>query len=331
MHNFWENDEFSLISMSLNMQDIFVPPARIGSMGLFQMEGVTTTTVSIEKQGNTLNLIPTAARGTMPEYKSGQKPNLRAIGIPHLPKNDAVIADSVQNVRGFGTDNLEAVATVVANKLAALKADHETTWEYHRIGALQGKVLDADGTTEVYDLHSLFGVSRQTITWDTTDISDMRVQVAVALEDAMDDALFGASWTGIHVFCSEGFWAELIASTEIGDAYKSFQSRVNFAADQTRQPFNFAGINFERLRGKVGSVKFVPDDEAFAIPLGTSGLFKQFNAPGTFEDTVNTVGLPYYARQEPMKFGTGRELHTQSNPLLMCMRPLALIKLTMNK
>ncbi len=45
-------------------------------------------------------------------------------------------------------------------------------------------------------------------------------------------------------------------------------------------------------------------------------------------ETVNTPGLPRYAKQARMKFDRGVELHTQSNPLPLCVRPHLLVKLT---
>ena len=330
MRNLWESDDFSITSMTQTMEDLRIVPAKIGQLGLFEMEGVTTTTVGIESRANELKLIPVAARGTMPTYKRETNRNLRVIAIPHLPKNDDILAESIQNVRGFGTDALEAFSNVVAQRLLALKNDHETTWEYHRIGALQGQVLDADGTSVVYDIHAEFGITRTTVNWDTTDVDGVRV-LALALQDHIDDNMFGQSYSGIMVICSEGFWAKLITSTEVKDAFKQFQSTVFFSKDQTSQPFQFAGLSFMRLNGRVGSIPFIPDDTAAAFPIGATGLFKQYNAPAPFEETVNTIGLPYYARQEPMRFGIGRELHTNSNPLFICRRPATLVEVTFSE
>ena len=45
-------------------------------------------------------------------------------------------------------------------------------------------------------------------------------------------------------------------------------------------------------------------------------------------ETVNTLGLPYYAKQEVMKFNKGVEIETQSNPICLNTLPEAVIKLT---
>ncbi len=72
--------------------------------------------------------------------------------------------------------------------------------------------------------------------------------------------------------------------------------------------------------------KFVADDEAHFFPLGTAMTFRTHFAPADFNETANTLGLPLYAKQEPRKFGRGTDLHTQSNPLPVCLRPEVLVK-----
>jgi len=43
---------------------------------------------------------------------------------------------------------------------------------------------------------------------------------------------------------------------------------------------------------------------------------------------VNTIGLPIYAKSEERQYGRGVNMHTQSNPLPLCLRPELLVKLT---
>ena len=88
------------------------------------------------------------------------------------------------------------------------------------------------------------------------------------------------------------------------------------------------GIVFERYRGNVGGVPYVPEDRAFAVPEGVPDLFITNFAPADYMETVNTNGLPYYASQELLPHNKGVDLEAQSNPLSLCTRPGAVIKLT---
>jgi len=44
-------------------------------------------------------------------------------------------------------------------------------------------------------------------------------------------------------------------------------------------------------------------------------------------ETVNTQGIPYYSKIEPLPFNKGVAGEAQSNPLHLCTRPLAQILL----
>ena len=61
---------------------------------------------------------------------------------------------------------------------------------------------------------------------------------------------------------------------------------------------------------------------------GVPGLFQSKYAPADYMETVNTVGLPYYAKQWQMEGGKGRVLESQSNPLHLCTRPNAIVEIT---
>ena len=62
------------------------------------------------------------------------------------------------------------------------------------------------------------------------------------------------------------------------------------------------------------------------VPEGVAGLFITRFAPADYLDTVNTLGLPYYADSQP-KGRKGVKLEVQSNPLHLCLVPGAIIEL----
>ncbi len=105
--------------------------------------------------------------------------------------------------------------------------------------------------------------------------------------------------------------------------------------DDVRAGFTFGGIVFEEYRGQAtdgsgATRRFIAAGEAHAFPIGTIDTFGTYVAPADFNETVNTLGQPLYAKQDARKFERGTDLHTQSNPLPMCHRPGVLVKLTMS-
>lgn len=325
MLDVFRSDAFSVIELTKAMELLPYAPARLDP--LFPKKGVSTTSVTIEYREGKLSLLPVAARGTMPTYETRGQRKLRSFLVPHIPANDAVMADEVQGVRAFGSEtDVETVSAVVNEKLAALKQDHELTWEYHRIGALQGEILDADGTTVIYNLFDEFGLAQYVGTLDpaTDDIK----AAAMTIIREMESRLGATPYTRIRAICGDQFWDDMIANTNVKDAWNRFQDNSFARTQQDRAGFNYADITWENYRGKVGSRDFIAADKVVFYPEGVPNLFQHYMAPANFIETVNTNGRPTYAKQETMRFDIGIELHTQSNPLMMCHRPGLLLTAT---
>jgi hypothetical protein len=187
--------------------------------------------------------------------------------------------------------------------------------------------VDADGSTELLDLFNSFGISQ--VTHDlklSTSTTKVRVKI-LELSDKMEDTLDGVSFTGMRVFCGRNYFKKLISHPDVEKAYERYNNGEALRNDP-RGGFEFAGAIFEQYRGQVGGKKFIGDDEAYAVPQGVIDLFIARYAPANYMETVGTNGLPYYSKIEPLKMNKGVEIESQSNPIVLCTRPNAVIKLT---
>jgi len=322
--NVFDSDLFSLHSLTLSINKLPFKPARIGQLGIFATQGVPTTVVEIEEQNGLLGLLPTRRRGEPASLGRGPKRTVRPLSIPHIPHEDSITAESVQNVRAFGSENqLETVATVVNDRLALMRQNHEVTLEHLRAGALQGRILDADGTTVLCNVFDEFKVEQQSTDFvfgtTTTDIQAKVLSVKRSIEQSLGVAVYDH----VHCLCGETWWGKFIAHTLVKAAFDRYQEGAWLREDM-RSGFTFCGVTFEEYTGTVGGVSFIPATEARFFPVGTPNLFITYFTPADFMETVNTIGLPVYAKQEPMKFNRGVDLHTQSNPLPICTRPRVL-------
>lgn len=332
MLDVFKTDAFSLLSLTAAINKLPYVPGRLGAMGLFKEQGITTLTAMVEEQAGKLALIPTAARGTMPNVLGKGTRTARVFRVPHVPLNTAVMADEVQGVRLFGSeDSTETVTAVVNDKLEAMRQSHELTHEWHRVGAVKGLVLDADGSSTIYDLFDEFGLVQTEVNFDFAN-ADLDVKAkALELKRAVETALGGTPFQRIHAMCGDDFFDALVGHPKVENAFELYTSGAFYHEDQ-REGFEYPnGVVWENYRGQVGATKFFADEEGYAFPVGAPDLFFHWSAPANFMETVNTVGQKIYAKQEVMKFDVGVELHTQSNPLLICTRPQCLIKLTMDE
>jgi len=326
VNNVFDSDIFSLQSLTDAINKLPFKPSRIGSMGLFGTRGVTTLTVLIEENADKLALLSTKHRGGPSNVGQGEKRTVRSFAIPHIPLEDAILAEQVQNIRAFGTENqLQSVSQVVNDRLEVMRQSHEVTLEYHRIGALQGKIYDADGVTLLFNLFTEFGVSEQEVDFDLGDsTTDCRLK-CLAVKRAVETALGAAPYDHIHAFVGKTWFDAFIGHTSVKEAYDRFQEG-QFLRNDPRKGFEFAGIVFEEYPGTVSGVDFFPAAQARFFPVGVPNMYLTYFAPADFMETVNTVGLPIYAKKEMMSLDRGVTLHTQQNPLCVCTRPKALIK-----
>lgn len=334
MLDIFRSDAFSLTTLS----DAFIKapyvPGQIGRMGLFRSSGISTTTAVIEYKSGSISLIQTSPRGGVgSQLGSLGKRTMKSFVVPHLEKNATVYADEVQGVRAFGSeDGTTAVQAIVDEKLARLRAEHEMTLEHMRIGAVQGLVKDADGST-LFDLFTEFGEVQQTETLtvdDDTDIPNLlRGSIQAAQRKA--EAELGASpVTGWTILCGPTFFDNVQKDVNM-TANLRYEAAARLTGTQgqsaSQREFVYAGVRFVEYRG---GTSYIADADGFLIPEG-SDIFRTYFAPADFIETVNTLGLPGYAKMvSDDELNRWVRLHTQSNPLVLCLRPRVIVKLAVS-
>lgn len=324
----FRDDIFGVAQLTDAINSIKAIPGRIGAMGLFEEKPCTDLTILVEEKEGVLVIYPVSARGTPAKMGVPEKRNIKTFRLYHIEVDDAVMADEVQGRRAFGkATEKQTVAGKVTEKLAVLRRGYEITAEYHKIGAIQGVVYDHDGTTPLTNLWDEFGkeeiIQDFAFTTDTTNINQLCVDVARDIETELG----AVPYDHIHVFCGKNWFDKLVSHAKVEAAYARFMDGAFLRAD-VRAGFPLGRLVFEEYSGKVGNVSFIDDDIARAFPVGVPGLFKTYHGPADWNETVNTPGIPYYARQEIMPMGKGVALSTQTNPLTLCLRPRVLLRLT---
>ncbi len=332
MQNPFDNAAFSMASLTAAINIIPNRYGRLEALGLFPPRPVRFRQVLVEEMHGVLNLLPTREPGAPGTVGTQGKRAVRSFVVPHIPHDDVVLPENVQGLRAFGSETeVESIAGVLARHLETMRNKHAITLEHLRMGALKGEILDADGTTLV-DLYTEFGITPTTVSFALGTASTNVKGKCLAVLRHIEDNLLGEFMTGVHCLCSPEFFDQLTSHAKVEAAYARWQEGAALIND-TRAGFVFGGITFEEYRGQATSPdgtnrRFIAAGEAHAFPLGTIDTFASYFAPADFNETVNTLGQPLYAKQAPRPFDRGTDLHTQSNPLPMCHRPGVLVKLT---
>ena len=299
---------------------------RLADMRLFQEQGlVGTTIVKVGINGTKLVLVPNVPRGAPGQPKGLERGKVKLLETTHLPQNSTVMADQLLGVYDPADPEGNNVAAVVNALQVVHKRDLDFTIEYHRMGALQGKLLDADGSV-IIDFYEEFGVKQVAIGMELNK-DDTKVRgKCIAIKRAIEAKLGGIPYTGIHVFCSAGFFDALTDHPEVQKAYERWQDGAALR-DDVRKGFVFGDITFEELQGNTGGDLALADGEAIAFPLGVPDMFLTRFAPADYLETVRGIGLPYYTKTAKMRMDKGIQLESQSNPLNINTRPDAVIRL----
>lgn len=332
----FNEDPFSVFSLTDAINDLPYVPGHIGRLGLFTTASINTLSVGIENRNGVLVLVEPTPRGGPGQTVAKNKRSMRMLGVPHFQVDDAIYADEVQGVRAFGTeDELETVMGKVDERLAEHTQSFAATEEYHRVGAIKGIVTYADGTS--LNLFNEFGVSPETeIDFDLDNASPasgvLRKKCAGVYRTIAGN-LGAVPFSGVRAECGDAFFDDLISHPEVRASYlqqaEASELRRGYVDNGESGVFGtfvFGNIIWENYRGAVGGTSFVHTDKCHLFPTGAPGLFKSVYAPADYIETVNTMGKRLYAKTVPWQNDKGIGLEVQTNALQYCTRPKVLMQ-----
>lgn len=326
-------DTFSVVEMTDAVNKLPLMPLRFS--GMFETYGLPTTHMAFDCKRGRIILISDSPRNADPEYVTGQteKRETKILSCTHLSQADTLSPEDIQDVRAFGSTEPMTVESVVNDKLSALKRNLDMTLEFHRLGAIKGIVLDADGSTVLHDIFDTFGVTqtKQDLSFPAAVEADKNPILSgiMSAKRKVEAAMGGNPFSGISAVIGSNAYDKLTSHALVRDAYNLWAAnQSNFGDnDYRRRGFLYGGILWIEASEVVGGRKLVDDDKGHLYPTGP-GIWKMYHAPADWIETVNTRGLQFYARMDPKDRGRGYDLEVQSNPLTICMFPEALVELT---
>lgn len=303
---------------------------RLGEMGLFAAEGVSTRTVIIDKVDGVIGVLGTQdPKGPGKSLIAESESSLPVI-VPYLKTIDAIYPSDVIGRRAPGDTGPDTLDRVRARKLQKHRDTHEQTFEYMRIQAMQGITKDGKGKT-IFDAFTQFGFSKQTETIGSSDKADAKAR---AIARKIEDNFGGmGGYDHIHVMCSPGAFDKLLANTSFAAIYTAQTGLPqNPLLNDARRGFVYQGIVFEeynttfKLEDNSTAVGIVAN-KAWAFPVGAD-IFRTYQGPAEKMDYVGTAGQEFYAFSYADDKQNKEELEAHSAPLMLCVNPKALVEIT---
>jgi hypothetical protein len=331
----FRQDAFRLQEMLQGIESVPYLPQRLGALGIFTPNPVRTEVVSIESRSGVLSLIQSSQRGAPMAKRTTEKREIRDFRAVRIAKDDRITASELAGIRAFGTESeLMQVQAEVARRISGpvgLQNDVELTLENMRLGAVQGIVLDADGST-IRNWFTEFGVGQAAeIDFDLDNASPASGAVRKLCNQVVRAMMKAAKgvWTPstqIYALCGDAFFDDLTAHAEVRATYLNTQAAADLRQGNAYQTFNYGGITFENYRSTDdGTTVAINTDSCKFFPVNAPGAFLEVFAPGEQFEHLGQLGQRIYPMIVPdNERNMYADIEVYSYPLHICTRPAML-------
>jgi hypothetical protein len=309
-------------SLTAAVNELPYVPGQAGKLGIFEESGIPTTTSSSSatRAWSTSSRTRRAAPRRKP--RGTNRRELRTFTVPHLPTRASIGADSLRNVRAFGSNQLQSLEEVRNQHMMNHMASLDATVEYQRIGAIKGNILRLrrlDG-----DLRSVHRVrlTQDTPTFalgtTTTDVSaSAPPSCATWTTPLAAPATPGRRVLRRLVLRRAAQPCERQGSstpTGGGLAASPATTRASAASRSARS----CGINY---RGSIGGVSFIPDTKEAMRSRSACPACSRPCSPGGLSRGDRHLGLPRYAKAELTELRQGHRDRDADQPAVLLRPP----------
>lgn len=308
-------------------------PQLLGSLNLFTPIYSRSRVIGIADTNGVLTLIPTSANGAPPEELIPKGAKLRTVEAVRLAKGSTIYAIEMAGVLALPFDEQTVeVADEVTSRTGQIKDDLELTWEHMRFGAVQGKVLDADGTSVLVDWFEFWGIDEPVeinfaLATDTTDVRKMCRNVKRQMQKAAKGAWTPGTKVGALV--GDEFFDLLVNHKQIKETKIGSERAPTLENIEGYSSIEIEGIVFINYQGTDdGTTIAIGSEKARFFPIGARGAFQVGWAPASeFKPYLNKRGQEFYGLVLEDKSGRDEwdRVELYSYPLFICTRPEMLL------
>lgn len=332
----FKSDAFKTTSLTSFVNKKPHIPSLLRSSGLFEVEPVRTATIWVEFKDGKIGLIPTDKRGAPIYQNEKQKRSATLLQTLRIAKADRITASELQDIRAEGqADILKEVQTEINLRVEQMTGDIDLTEENLMLGAIQGILVDSDGSTVIYNFYNEFSVTQPTeIDFDLDNASPVSgalkkkcTQVVRGMVRAGGNAMLPT--TEIVAYCGDAFWDDLISHQEVQGAYNNWMAAQSMSNEVgVYKPFRWGEISWLNYRGTDdGSTVAIGTDKVKFFPRGARGIFKIAYAPSESFEFVNQRGLARYSNividKDRNEYA---DVEVKTYPLPYCTRPEVLFR-----
>ena len=273
--------------------------------------------------------------------------------IPHFPLDDAITPNDIDGIVRAGSlaefAELETVASVRADKMIDIREAHGLTLEAARMQLITTGTAYAPRATVATNFYTEFGVTRTEIVTDLSAAADPRAVYNDAKKAARNALRDGQAGTvrAFVVLCSDSYYNALQQNAYVTDAFKYVDqgqaTRILLGAGGADVPgldarfemmtvfgitfINAGAAGYENAAGTF--VPFIPEGDAYMMPVGIRNFLKTYYAPANRFGTINRRAQGSYFFEYLNEKDDIIEIMTEQNFLNAVLNPGAILRLSL--
>jgi hypothetical protein len=335
-------------------ESLIVIPNTVGitnALGLFQDDYRTQKNIEIVRSTKRSHILEDRNWDERNQTIAGREHDSLLLKIPHFPLDDAITPNDIDGIVQAGSlaefAELETVASVRADKMIDMREAHALTLEAARMQMIVSGTAYAPRGTVVTNFYTEFGVTRTEIDVDFSGAADPRATINTAKKAVRNGLRDGQAGTvrSFVVLCSDSFYMALQQNAFVTDAFKYVDQGQALSVLLGRGGNDVAGLDarFEQMSlfgctfinaGAAGYenaagtfVPFIPEGDAYMLPVGVRDLFKTYYAPANRFGTVNRRAQGSYWYEYLNEKDDIIEIMTEQNFLNALLNPAAVVRL----
>ncbi len=308
-------------------------PQLLGSLNLFTPVYSRSRTIAIADRNRSLTLIPTSPNGSPPEELIPKGSRVRTYETVRLAKGSTIYAIELAGVAALPFElQTKEITEEVTDRTAQIMDDLELTWEYMRFGAVQGKVLDADGSV-IVDWYDFWGIAEpDEINFELDKPgTDVRAKIR-QLKRAMQNAAKGI-WTPatkVGALVGDTFFDMLVNHPSVKETKLNTEKAATLENIEAYSAIEIEGVTFINYQGTDdGTTIAIGSEKARFFPINARGAFSVGYGPASeFKPYLNQKGREFYGLVLEDKSGRDEwdRVEIYSYPLFVCTRPEMLLR-----
>jgi hypothetical protein len=316
------------------VQRVDFKPHLLGGLNLFEPINSRSQSIAIANRDQTLALIPTSAMGEAPAELIPQGAKVRDFRAVRLAKGSTVFAHELAGMLALPFDQqTKSVTDEVTTRTGQIMDDLELTWEHMRLGAVLGQVVDADGSSILWDWYDEWGIAQPAevdfaLDDATTDVRKKCRDLKRAAQKAAKGVWTPSTRLGSLV--GDEFFDLLVNHPQYKETKLGTAQASSLEGIEGYSVVDFEGISFINYRGTDdGSTLSIDSAKARFFPIGARGAFKVGWAPASeFKAYLGQAGKDYVGLllSDPSGRDQWDRVELYSYPLYVCTRPEMLLR-----